>query len=273
MIYLNAFLITEEEKAGKLRMMKPGKPRIRYGEEEDVGLTCFFLPERWLKRPDRLPDRLEKLECRTWRQGLFPAEAKGGQRWYSPALRRRMGWSVPLPDMDWMRRILLCQPFCPHLTVILPDFGEEDRERELETELSFLEELLQEGYESRNSLLLISRALEGSGFAGEVPLMEVSPYCDRIYLETGLVTRCAGEWKGGRPEGTGQPVSSGHLCMDLRGGYRIPFRILPDRTLYLDMTSDAAKERLLGVKRKDVHYMSPLNFLDTYVRNRYNTYR
>lgn len=253
--------------------MKPEKPRIRYEEEEDVGLTCFFLPERWLKRPDRLPDRLEKLEHRTERQGLFPAEAKKGQRWYSPVLRRRMGWGVPLPDMDWMRRIFLCQPFCSHLTVILPDFGEEDGARELEKELSFLEELLQEDYEDRNSLLLISRALERSGFAGEIPLMEASPYCNRIYLETGLVTRCAGEWKGSGPKGTGQSPSPDYLCMDLRGGYRIPFRVLPDRTLYLDMTSDAAKERLLGVKRKDVHYMSPMNFLDTYVRNRYNTYR
>ena len=63
------------------------------------------------------------------------------------------------------------------------------------------------------------------------------------------------------------------VCIDMRPGYRIPFRRLPEKLLYLDMTSDPEKERLLSAKRKDICYRSALNFLDTYVRNRYNTNR
>ena len=252
-----------------------------------MGLLLHCLPDRWMRRPEKLAGRLEKLRYPGGRNTQFPSAAWEGLRWYSPVLRRRLpDWHMPLPDMDWLRRIRRMQPFCPHMTVILPDFGEGDRGRELEKELFFLEDFLQEDYEGRNSLLLISRALEESGPVGELPLMEVSPYCERIYLETGLVTRCAGEWRGAGPgksvkvglhvaelSGDNRQTEPAHLCIDLRNGYRVPFRILPQGTLYLDMTSDAARERLLNVKRKDVYYTSPMNVLDTYVRNRYNTNR
>ena len=67
--------------------------------------------------------------------------------------------------------------------------------------------------------------------------------------------------------------SRGSICIDMRPGYRIAFRRLPENTIYLDMTSEAEKERLLCAKRKDISYVSALNILDTYVRKRYNTNR
>ena len=62
-------------------------------------------------------------------------------------------------------------------------------------------------------------------------------------------------------------------CIDAGLSGPLPVRSLPEGTLYLDMTSDAGKERTLYAKRRDVRYVSLRMYLDTYVRKRYNTNR
>lgn len=260
-------------------MPLPRKASVHYGETGNAGITFFSLPEGWMKRPDKLPGRMEKIA------------AGGGERWLSEELRRLLKWQMPLPGMGWLREICAGQPLCSHMILILPDFGKDTEKRELEAETAFLEEFLQTGYDGLNGLLLISRALEGYG-SRSLFLEESVPYFRRIYRETGLVTGCAGflqeelppETPGDSPlsaaaaapsskRGAGGRIRprKGTLCIDMRQGYRVPFRGLPAGTRYLDMTSEPDKERLLRVKRKDVRYVSALNVLDTYVRNGYNT--
>lgn len=235
-----------------------------------------------MKRPDKLPGRMEKVAA---------GRTRGGERWLSQELRRLLKWQMPLPGMGWLREIRAGQPTCSHMILILPDFGNDTEKRELEAEMDFLEEFLETDYDGLNGLLLISRALESYG-SRSLFLEESVPYFRRIYRETGLVTGCAGSLQESLLPGTQEDIHlpaggagdfaqlgpgkrmgprKGTLCIDMRKGYRVPFRGLPAGTRYLDMTSEPDKERLLRAKRKDVRYLSALNVLDTYVRNGYNT--
>lgn len=277
MIYLDAFTVTETEK--KLWTPLTAKTQVRYKEAGNVGITLFSLPGRWMKRPDKLPARMEKAAA---------GRARGGELWLSGELRRLLKWQMPLPGMEWLREIRAGQPLCAQMILILPDFGRDQEWRELEEETAFLEEFLQGDYDGLNGLLVVSKALEGCG-SRSLFLEDRIPYFRRIYQETGLVAVCAGSLRedmrpgeahsspfsaggAGAPAGEARRLPrTGTLCIDMRRGCRVPFRGLPAGTRYLDMTSEPDKERILRAKRKDVRYMSALNVLDTYVRNGYNT--
>lgn len=153
----------------------------------------------------------------------------------------------------------------------------------LESILQFAEHLLQSRYDTRtlprlNSLILISP----DPSAGQSNLL-TRPYFAEIYEQTGLLSLCVTEgseaetlvWNSLAEKADREQFSEASgphfLCADFRPGYAIPYRKLPPGSIYLDMTSDPEKERLLFAKRKDIHYIGALNFLDTYVRKRYNT--
>lgn len=230
--------------------------------EEEIRFRFHMLPEGWMKKTEKLCGRLS----------AAAAEAGStGQIWIAPELRNILGKSetgaafcaLPVPEAALMRLLWKQQGFCPRMTVILPDFGKEDFYGEIEAEAELIREFLENDYEGLNGLLLVSRALEGGGL--QISLEEEVPYYSHIYQDTGLPVICAGS-----PAGAG---FRGSMCIDMRPGYRIPFRCLPENAVYLDMTSEKEKERLLCAKRKDISYVSALNILDTYVRKRYNTNR
>lgn len=230
--------------------------------EEDIQFRFHMLPEGWMKKTEKLCGRLQEAV----------AEAAGGnQIWLAPELRNALGkteaaavlCSLPVPEPALMRLLWKQQEFRPHMTIIMPDFGKEDFYEEIEAEADLAREFLEDDYEGLNGLLLVSRTLEEGGL--QISLEEEVPYYSHIYQDTGLPVICAGS--------PADAFSRGSICIDMRPGYRIAFRRLPEKALYLDMTSEAEKERLLRAKRKDISYVSALNILDTYVRKRYNTNR
>ncbi len=258
-------------------------------------ITFFELPKEWLRRPGRLEGRLERLygRGRERERRAFPGDR---MLWMCREVQAALGRRPQPPGAGWAGWLLRRQGLCQRLTLLLPDCGRENGWEELEAECRLAEEILEDSYEGLNGLLLISRALEG--WRGSVELRENFPYFQHIYEETGLLTICTGEpaagngvWNGsGKGERTEEALGGSgrrgrgrwnpppaslraHICVDLRPGVRPPFRALPEGTLYLDLTSEEEKQRLLAARRKDISYVSGRICLDTYVRKRYNTTR
>ena len=171
------------------------------------------------------------------------------------------------PGLFWMSCFYREQPFRENMVILLPapEPGESGR-LPLRQE-RWVEELAGEKSGRLNSLLLVSPVF--SEKAGSVPLMEDGSWFERIYQETGLPSAGAGRL----PEYYRNRMPGSTVCIDACRGGTVPFRSLPERTLYLDLTSEAGKERLLYAKRRDVSYVSLRMYLDTYVRKRYNTNR
>lgn len=230
------------------------RPLMWQEAEEEASFSFYMLPENWMKKPDKLKKRLP--EWLEW-------AGSSGQLWLAPEIRRIYAWRPGVPETELMRLFWKEQKSCRSMIVVMPDFGKEDFYEEIGEEADCLRQFLGEDYGALNGLLLISRVLENEEI--QISLEEEVPYYAHIYQDTGLPVICAGT-------ATAHGFDDG-ICIDMRPGYRIPFRKLPRKLLYLDMTSDPEKERLLSVKRKDICYVSALNFLDTYVRKRYNTNR
>ena len=276
MLEMDAFLTAEKGQGRRHGWRKRGESFTT--QEDGVRITFFEMPKEWLGRPGRLEARMGKLYGKARERERC---ALHGERllWLCAEVRAALGREAPYPGAGWAGWLLRRQGLCQRMTLILPDFGREDGWEELEAECRLAEEILGEAYEGLNGLLLVSAGLEG--WKGSVELREKSPYFRHIYEETGLLTICTGELgaglgPGGRAGNAAALHSASirsHICMDLRPGYRIPFRALPAGTLYLDLTSDGGKARLLAAKRKDISYMSGRSYLDTYVRKRYNTTR
>ncbi len=61
------------------------------------------------------------------------------------------------------------------------------------------------------------------------------------------------------------------VIIDGRKGYEPPWQIIPQRASYVDLWSMNEKRRQAEKKRGDVKYISVVKFLDTLVKNGYNT--
>ncbi len=239
-------------------------------------------------------------------------ENEEGQVWISPEIRRllRVEESRNRDSRDrredgnlkgdsrdrreditqaWLHRLWKEQPPCSQLVMILPGNGQTG-----DAWTGFLEE---NRYRDLNGLYLVVR--DGGEWNAFLERLE------QLYEETGLVAVCV--TAGSEPErqmwekiaerifrrreenpfserrrrfrnssdfrDKRQEASLRVLCLDFCRDYEIPYRSLPEGMIYVDMTSDSGKERLFLAKRKDISYISARNWLDTYVRKRYNTFR
>lgn len=252
MEYLDAYLVKEKKKRCALL---PAPDRVEYipDADDEVEITFILLPARWLKRPGKLAEKLSRISRR---------RPPGRQVWYEDRLQMPF-----LPGLFWMKRFYREQPVRENMIVLLPDLGEEEPERKLMRQEQWMQEFLGEDYGELNGLLLVSTALPES--SGSIPVTESFAYYRHIYQDTGLPVICAGRL----PEYFRQKAAGQTVCIDARLGGSIPYRSLPEKTLYLDMAPDMEKARLLNAKRKDVCYRSVRMYLDTFVRKRYNTNR
>ena len=263
MEYLDAYLIEEKEKK---RAFLPdiGRPKRILDVDGEVETAFLLFPSGLLKRPEMLEKKIFRA-ARRW--------PPRGQIWYEDRLlaackeKSEAEQKDGLPRIFWMKRFLLEQPFRENMIVLLPESGEEEADRMLAGQERWMQEFLGAGYAKLNGLLLISAAIPES--AGSFPLMENHAYYRYIYQDTGLPVIGAGKL----PEYFRGKEAGRTVCVDARSGGEVPFRSLPGKTLYLDMTSDPEKERLLYAKRRDVCYRSVRMYLDTFVRKRYNTNR
>ena len=237
------------------------EPRRLPAQDEEEEALLFLLPFGLRRKPARLAARLEALYDRYPPRGLC---------WYEEEMREMLDqafWRPALPESAWIHRLWQQEAFCPNLILVPPEPEGVGPDEKMENGTRWIREVLQNGYERLNGLLVLDGALAGS--AASISLMDRHSYYQEIYEDTGLPAVCAGSlarmgWQARR----GRTV-----CLDARCGLRIPHRELPEGTLYLDMTSEEGKRRLLAAKRKDICYRSALNCLDTYVRKRYNTNR
>lgn len=108
--------------------------------------------------------------------------------------------------------------------------------------------------------------------------MELGSHLDEYYYEYGLVPQLEpyGNSRGGVQElGDKADLRCGrHTCRGLVLDYCAQFRypkILPEsNVVYIDVASEASKERLLRRKTPRIPYVSPLKYLDTMVKNGYD---
>ena len=267
MEYLDAYLI-EEKKKGLALPPFFRRPRRFADNDGEVEISFVLLPSRWLKRPGRLKQRIARLQRRFPPRGLVWYEDRLRDA-LEPALSReqtRMGEQA-LPESFWMARFYREQPFRENLIVLLPGSSEDGPERLLLRQERWMREFLGEDYGRLNGLLLVSDAIPES--AGSLSLTDGHSYYRHIYQDTGLPVIGAGRL----PEYFRKKAPGRTICVDAGARREAPVCCLPGETIYLDMTSDAEKERLLYAKRRDVCYRSLRMYLDTFVRKRYNTNR
>lgn len=109
--------------------------------------------------------------------------------------------------------------------------------------------------------------------------MELGSHLDEYYYEYGLVPqlepyqsshagvqelRAAGGLRCGK-------IKCGGLILDYCAQFRYP-KILPEGdTIYIDVVSEMEKERQLRRKTPRIPYISPLKYLDTMVKNSYDS--
>lgn len=232
--------------------MKPARIERRSLADAELEVTLHLLPEKWSKDSKLLGERFERYRESECRDPI----------WVLSPLRRMLpvGEPAPLPDAALARLIWMEQEFRENLIVVMGTFTDRSHEEELQAEADWLEEFLEDSYGRLNGLTVVSPAFE-EGMT--VPLHEMVPYYEFLYDQTGLpVLGC-----GGLPAFS----RKGAAVVDLRKGYRPSWRNLPEGSLYLDLTSDQEKERLIAVKRRDICYAAAFNFLDTHIRNMYNT--
>lgn len=302
MIYLKVYM-TREVPSFPRSLMPENK--IRVLRDEGGEETCFYImiPRGWLKKGRGIKRLRHLMESGA---GLRAGSIPGGglpvcEEWVCADLADALGWQPPLPGTEWIGKILRQQPLCEAMIVFLPvrmphrtfpagraaagDGGPTNRygeiRRALEEEAEYLEAFLQEGYRCLNRLLVVSGVCAGEE---RLPFRDEIGYYRRIYRESGLVVQLVSG-----PEVTaavripaairtagdafpGMPLPGTTLCVDLREEFSVPLHALPEGTRYLDLTSKREKERLIDEKRSDICYTSTRNFLDTYVRNRYNAY-
>lgn len=96
----------------------------------------------------------------------------------------------------------------------------------------------------------------GQGQTGNDSVSAVDPGGDAFFRSDSGALRCGKERCGG-------------LILDYGDGFRYP-KIASADCVYIDVTSDNGKERLLGRKSPAIPYRSPLKYLDTLVKNSYD---
>ena len=101
--------------------------------------------------------------------------------------------------------------------------------------------------------------------------MQMDRYTDEYYYDYGLVPQP--EAYAAASGGDGYRCRK-HRCegviLDYSGQFRYP-KIMPDsRAVYIDLSSEDEKERLLSRKTPQTLYVSPLKYLDTMVKNSYD---
>lgn len=90
-------------------------------------------------------------------------------------------------------------------------------------------------------------------------------FAERLYDEYGIPTAYMHqiEKRCGREGRT--------VIIDGRRNCAIPYTNIPEGAVYVDLWSAEEKKIFLGKMRRDINYMSVVNFLDTIAKNGYNT--
>lgn len=164
------------------------------------------------------------------------------QLWIAPELDGVWkGFRQPVPDALLAAYLWRQQPFRENLILLTGNEGQR-----------WQEDFVEEVFYRLNGLCLV----------GETDAFYMEGLAERIYEESGLLLGFGTEM----PEIDGRHTT----VVELRQNARPPVRQMTSGCLYLDLTSDPVKKRLIVEKRTDISYISARNYLDTAFKARYN---
>ena len=214
------------------------------------------------KRPEKFQCKIEKESF--WWHGMgvclhfVPASLVGTQRlrryvekqiperqqlWISPELKMPE-YRPPIPEPELAAWLYAQQPF-REILVLRMDETEEKRTK------WWQESFLEACFHDLNGLYLL-----GNTSADTVDFFEW------MQNQSGLIA-CRTDRM---PKVDGRKT----MIVDVHSEKMPMIRQLPAGTLYLDLTSNPEKQRILKEKRRDISYICALNYLDTAFKARYN---
>lgn len=209
------------------------RPGIQRFEWQETVVSLHLIPGAWAA------GRLEEYVTGLVRTGKRP--------WLAPEAQACIpDYAQPFPGPDLAAFLLKRLPFREYLIVLTGEGGLNDS--------WWQERFLEECFADLNGLYLV----------GEKSAVDSTGFDEWLYEQSGLPVCCTDRL----PETDGRKTA----VVELRSKGRPPYRKLPPASLYLDLTSDPEKQRILREKRTDISYMSARNYLDTTFKARYNAF-
>lgn len=232
------FRLMKGESAKKHRWSRISLPLSEIGMGEAGKLLCCTVPEYYVGERAWGEERLtESLN------GLLHGTACE-EYYLQPELAGMIGIREPLFPPSLLLAVLLRQVPCMEYVCCIGWEGEQE----------LLRELLEPYFPRINHVGVVSGSPQAYGEFGEY-----------IYGEYGIPMACTVrlDKSAGRDGKT--------VILDIKRDYRIPWSACPAGAVYVDFWSVEEKEKLLGKFRRDVKYLSVVKFLDTIVKNGYNS--
>lgn len=255
---INYFMVEEKADEGSLRRGKQPREIGFFWREREV--TLHLLPSSWFEEPEggkgesegppapreRRRRQARKRELAGKLARYVDSRGKDPDTvWISPGLEPCFpSYRPPLPTPSLAALFWREQPFREILILWAEESFWTKEER-------WQEAFLDECFRDLNGLFLVGKEPGENGRLWE-----------KLYEESGL-SACSARTM---PRTDGRKTA----VLDLRAQKRPPAEELPPACLYLDLTSDVEKQRLLRKIRPDISYQSVRNYLDTAFKARYN---
>lgn len=236
------------------------KPRIRKTEflpqkGGDLRLVCCEVPGFYIGKRAWETERLKEF----LEEQLSPE----GEYWYlHPGLCQVMGYTPAIPDLFLLKKALQINSCWEHVILIGADSREDglgedglfERMGRIEEEIELFAALIADYLPRVNKLTIITNQTEA-----------YEELAQTFYRDYGLTTAY------GINLGRQQIKQDKVIIMDFRAGYRVPYESMPEKAAYFDVYSEEQKEKRIRQNRRDINYLSVVGWLDTLLKNRYNT--
>lgn len=248
------FYIQKGENAKAHFWSRPELPTIRIDMGSEGTLTCCQVPEYYGgNRPwerDKLVESLNAVLA-GWEYEDY---------YLQPELATRLDIREKLPPECLMRGLFRQIPCLEYLFYI----GSRMQENEWEEGRLLGAEVWEEKQRMRELLAPYFSRINHVNLITDEP-QSYEDFTEYLYEEYGIPTACARrlEKSWGRAGKT--------VILDARRDYKIPWTAIPEGACYVDFWSVEEKRLYLAKMRRDVRYMSVVKFLDTLVKNGYNT--
>lgn len=230
----------------------PAKPQLERFWWQEYAVSLYLVPPAWAGAV-RLTEYVHRLA------------AGEGPLWIAPELEPYFaGWKQPLPEPELAAFLLCQQPFRENMVILSETAKQAAAGKRRGADVAGAQEAAWRRYVidwQERFLESCFRDLNGLYLAGACEA-ETEEFLEWIYEQSGLaacVTDCL-------PDTDGRKTVVVDLC---RNGRVLTGRLAPG-SLYLDLTSNPEKQRILKEKRKDISYISVRNYLDTVFKARYN---
>lgn len=248
------FYIQKGEAAKAHFWTKPELPITRIDMGREGTLICCQVPEYYVSNraweTDKLIENLNTILARQEYEDYY----------LQPELARKLDIPEKLPPQCLMRGLFRQIPCLEYLFYI----GDRAAENESEEGRFRGAELWEEKQRMRELLAPYFSRINHVNLVTDEP-QAYEELVEYMYEEYGIPTASLSrlEKRLGREGKT--------VILDGRRNYKIPWTAIPEGACYVDFWSVEEKCLFLAKMRRDVRYMSVVKFLDTLVKNGYNT--